>query len=197
MKDPKILPQQERENPEPTEGNRSIPWLVLFFVSLMIAFGIVYISMSDANNPSAWGDGRTIEELADKVSDSSQPVDGAALYASMCAACHQAKGQGLPGVFPPLAGSERALGKASTPIAIVLHGLSGELTAQGKTYNGAMPAFGGQLSDAQLAAVLTHIRSSWGNSAEAVQASAVAAVRDSLKGRSTPFAGEQSLKELP
>ena len=197
MKLPKVLAQQKRENPEPTEGSNSVPWLVLLLVSLMVAFGVVYIATSNANTPSSWGDGRTAEDLAEKVADSSQSVDGAAIYASMCAACHQATGQGLPGVFPPLAGSEWVLGKESTAIAIVLHGVTGDLTVKGQPYNGAMPAFGGQLDDAQLAAVLSHIRAAWGNSGSAVQAGSVNAVRESLKARTAPFEGEKALKELP
>ncbi len=197
MKSPKVLAQQKRENPDPTEGSNAVPWFVLLLVSLMVAFGIAYIATSNANTPSSWGDGRTEEDLVEKVAGGGQSVDGAATYASLCAACHQATGQGLPGVFPPLAASEWVLGQESTAIAIVLHGVNGDLKVKGQSYNGAMPAFGGQLDDAQLAAVLSHIRSSWGNSGAAVQASTVTAVRASLKTRTTAFEGEKALKGLP
>lgn len=197
MKPPKTLAPQQRENPEPTESSLAVPWWMSVLVGLLVAFGVVYIAISDANTPSALGDGRTAEDFAQQPVDSAQGANGEALYAAMCAACHQAAGQGLPGVFPPLAGSEWVLGEAPVATAIVLHGLMGPITVKGQTYNGAMPAFGGQLDDVQLAALLTHLRTSWGNSASPVSADAVAQVRAQLKDRTTPFEGEQALKGLP
>ena len=55
-----------------------------------------------------------------------------------CTTCHQANGQGIPGTYPPLAGSHIATGTPERPIAIVLHGLSGPITVEGKTYNNLM-----------------------------------------------------------
>jgi mono/diheme cytochrome c family protein len=191
---PDITPQQQRENPDPHEQGRPIPWPLLCLVALLFAFGIVYIARSDIETPAAWGDGRDMAELAGKKKGGAGKVDGAALYASLCVACHQASGQGLPGVFPPLAGSEWVQGKDSTTAAILLHGITGGLTVKGTTYNGAMPAFKDQLSDEQIAAVLTHVRSQWGNTAAAVTADTVAQVREEHKARTASFAGD---KELP
>ena len=101
--------------------------------------------------------------------------DGDALYGSNCASCHQATGQGLPGAFPPLAKNSVVTGDATKLAKIVLNGLNGAVTVSGKTYNGSMPAFKGQLKNAEIAAVLTYIRSSWGNKASAVTESQVAA----------------------
>lgn len=92
--------------------------------------------------------------------------DGKALYTTNCAGCHQATGQGVAGAFPPLAGHVPELLAASGGRAyvahVVLYGLQGQINVKGKTYNGAMPAFG-QLSDAQLAAILNYVSTSWGN----------------------------------
>src|SRR5579859_7671819 len=104
-------------------------------------------------------------------------VDGAAIFAANCAVCHQAAGTGLPGVFPPLAGSNWVGGRDATLVQILLHGVQGALTVNGTTYNSAMPAFGSQLSDAQIAAVLTYIRGQWGNKAAAVNQTFVSAQR--------------------
>jgi mono/diheme cytochrome c family protein len=96
--------------------------------------------------------------------------DGRQLY-QRCAVCHQPAGQGLPGTFPPVAGSEWATaGNAALPIRVVLHGLQGPITVKGQKFNGTMPAFGtGQpMSNDDVAAVLTYIRSAWGNKASAV-----------------------------
>src|SRR3546814_2284433 len=71
----------------------------------------------------------------------------------------------LPGVFPPLANSEWVNGKASLTVQIVLHGVTGDLTVNGTHYNGHMPTFKDKLDDAQIAAVVSHIRGSFGNAA--------------------------------
>ena len=99
-------------------------------------------------------------------------------------------------MFPPLAGSEWVTGKESTLAAVVLHGVDGPLTVKGSTYNGAMPAFAAQLGDAELAALLTHIRSQWGNTAAPVTAEAVAAARQETAARTTPFKGDAELAAL-
>jgi cytochrome c oxidase subunit 2 len=78
---------------------------------------------------------------------------GKAVYATSCAACHQATGEGIPNVFPALKGSAIATGPADKHIDIVVHGKTGT----------AMQAFGPQLNDADLAAVITYERNAWGN----------------------------------
>ena len=102
--------------------------------------------------------------------------DGAKVYQTNCASCHQATGQGVPGSFPPLAGNPAVVGNATTVIHDVKYGLSGKVTVAGQDYNGMMPAWGQQLSNADIAAVVTYIRSAWGNKASAVTEADVAAV---------------------
>jgi mono/diheme cytochrome c family protein len=102
-----------------------------------------------------------------------------------CTTCHQANGQGIPGTYPPLAGSEIATGPVELPIAIVLHGLNGPITVEGKTFNNVMTPWGPVFNDTQIAAVLTYVRSQWGNSAGPVTAAQVAAVREKTKSRTT------------
>lgn len=110
-------------------------------------------------------------------SQSSAGAKGAALYTNLCAACHQASGEGLAGVFPPLAGDPVVLADdPSEHISTVLHGKQGS-TINGVTYASAMPAFAGQLSDDEIAAVVNHERTSWGNAARTVTAEEVAALR--------------------
>ena len=91
------------------------------------------------------------------------------------------------GNFPPLVGSEWLLGKPEVPIAIVLHGLQGEITVKGVKYNSAMAPWGGAMTDAEIAAVLTHERSSWGNSAPAVTEDEVKTVRAKYASRTAPW----------
>jgi mono/diheme cytochrome c family protein len=112
---------------------------------------------------------------------------GAEKYAQVCAVCHQATGLGVEGNFPPLAKSDWLTGKSEVPIAIVLHGLQGEIDVLGKKYNGAMAPWGAAMNDAEIAAVLTYARSQWGNTGAAVTADEVAAIRTKYAARSTPW----------
>jgi cbb3-type cytochrome c oxidase subunit III len=101
-------------------------------------------------------------------------ASGEQVYTANCSACHGAGGAGTPGVFPPLAGNAMVTGSPDKVIAAVKNGLTGATTINGKTYNGAMPAWKGKLSNAEIASVITYIRSSWGNKASAVTEAQVA-----------------------
>lgn len=194
---PEIHTQQQRENPEPQEGANPMPWFVLLLTAMLLGFGVVYIATSAIGNVPAWGDGRTVAELQGAApAATGATVDGAAIYATRCAACHQATGAGLPGVFPPLAGSEWVLGKDSTLARIVLHGVNGALTVKGGAYSGAMPAFKDQLQDAEIAAVLSHVRSQWGHQGAAVAVDTVANARKETAARTEPFKGDAELAPL-
>ena len=82
----------------------------------------------------------------------------------------------MPGTFPPLAGNPVVTGDAKTVVHIVKYGLSGAVQVAGKTYDGIMPAWGSQLSDGDVAAVVTYVRGAWGNAAGPVTAATVGAV---------------------
>lgn len=112
-------------------------------------------------------------------------MDGKAEYL-VCQTCHQENGEGLPSLYPPLAGSELLVGEPSVPIAIILHGLQGEVEVKGQKYNNVMAPWA-SLSDAQIAAILTYERSSWGNAASAVTAAEVATVRAATSSRTGPW----------
>ena len=102
--------------------------------------------------------------------------DGAKIYTQNCSSCHQASGQGVAGMFPPLAGNPVVTGDPAAVIHDVKYGLNGSISVAGTSYNGMMPAWGQSLSNADIAAAVTYIRSAWGNKASAVTESAVAAV---------------------
>ncbi len=86
-----------------------------------------------------------------------------------CSACHQATGKGVKGAFPALAGSPFVQGDPKIVMTTVLNGRAG------------MPAFKDDLTDADLAAILTYVRSSWGNKASAIKPADVLAARNAAK----------------
>ncbi|MCB0360199.1 MAG: c-type cytochrome, partial [Bdellovibrionales bacterium] len=104
---------------------------------------------------------------------------GEALYLSTCAACHRPDGKGMPGAFPPLAQSDFLVPPYSDAIATVLNGRSGEIVVNGATYNGVMPPQS-QLSDEEIADVLTYVVSSWGNPGGQITSSQVRTIRSPL-----------------
>jgi nitrite reductase (NO-forming) len=101
---------------------------------------------------------------------------GARVYSRNCLACHQESGQGIPGAFPPLAGADYLLSDPERAISVLLDGLSGEITVNGQTYDGVMPAV--QLSDEEVANVLTYTLNTWGNDGGEVSPQQVASHRN-------------------
>jgi len=104
---------------------------------------------------------------------------GERTFLTVCAACHQRTGQGIPNVFPPLASSDYLAGDSQRAIRVVLAGLNGPVTVNNQSFNGAMPPLA-NLTDQEVADVLTWVRSNLGNHAPAVTPAEVATVRASL-----------------
>ncbi len=102
---------------------------------------------------------------------------GQRVYERNCMACHQSTGAGIPGAFPPLAGADYLLDDPRHAISVLLDGLSGEISVNGVTYNGVMPAV--RLSDEDTANVLTYVLNTWGNDGGVIEPADVAAHRSS------------------
>jgi cytochrome c oxidase subunit 2 len=99
---------------------------------------------------------------------------GEKVYVDRCAVCHQVSGAGIPGAFPAITGSKIATGDVDTHIDVVVNGRAGT----------AMQAFANQLSDKEIAAVVTYQRNGLGNSTgDVVQASDVNAFKASKEGQ--------------
>ena len=101
---------------------------------------------------------------------------GKALFNGTCSVCHQANGEGLLGVFPPLAKSDYIAADPKRLIGTVLHGLSGKLTVNGKEYDSVMPPMN-QLNDDEVANILTYVLNSWGNPGGKISADEVKKMR--------------------
>jgi nitrite reductase (NO-forming) len=112
---------------------------------------------------------------------------GKPLFTTICAACHQISGQGIPGRFPPLAGSDFLNSDKHRAIRVVVNGLQGEVAVNGQKFNNSMPKF--PLSDQEIACALTYVYNSFGNSGKEVTPEEVNAVRAE---KEDPFAARQS-----
>jgi len=222
--------QQQRENPEPSEGSVQTPKIVLLWIFILLVWGVGYYAWQ-IGKPMLGGDSRSpvevtrqhsegaeIAEVTEKTEDAeaaqsaesvksveataaaensgntdvaaatesagTSGANGEQIFAAHCAACHQATGQGIPGAFPPLAGSKWvAADDPNLPLAIVHDGLSGEIEVAGATYNGVMPPFKGTLSSEEIAAVLTYARHEWGNNANSIDVSVVEKHNESFGNR--------------
>ncbi len=190
----KIAAQRARENDDPDEGIKPLPWFLVMSMGAMAMWGAFYIYTTPGGEDSAYGDQRTVSTLRppEQAAAGATKVDGKQLYAAKCAACHQATGLGIAGAFPPLAGAEWVLGDEKILANILLHGVNGVLEVKGVQYKGAMPAWK-MLSDDEIAAVLTYIRSDWGNAAAPIKPDLVKAQREATKARTEPYNGGQEL----
>lgn len=101
---------------------------------------------------------------------------GQALFAGTCSTCHQANGEGMPGVFPPLAKSDFIKADPKRVPTIITHGLSGPVTVNGKDYNSVMPPMS-QLTDDEVANIATYVLNSWGNPGGRITKEEAAAIR--------------------
>ncbi len=180
-----------RERQEPRDGFEPTPMWLVFFCLVVVGFAGWYLGMysggfsPSAYAPSAWG--RTIGPApsAPKQEAVSPEVLGKRVY-NNCMACHQRDGKGVPGNYPPLDGSRFVLGPEERVTALVLHGLQGPVEVEGQTFNQQMPSWA-HLTDEQVAAVLTYVRSAWDNKAPPVSPDTVAAVRRATADRTEPW----------
>jgi len=186
-----------REFSRPEEVFRAIPWwlkhgLYAPLVFWFIWYLILYFGGFDSEEYYEGHQSIPYEAIlrSERLAEAEQALEspagtaspalpsGEIIYTTVCAVCHQPNGQGLAGVFPPLAGSDWVKRSDQLLAALVLHGLQGEISVNGTNYNGVMPPQGAVLKDADIAAVLTHVRSSWGNTAPSVTAETVAKIRE-------------------
>ena len=116
---------------------------------------------------------------------------GAAIYNTVCTACHLPQGQGQEGLAPPLAGSEWVSGPESRLIRIVLHGVGGRISVAGKDYTLSMPGLGAALADEPVAQVLSYIRRSFGHEQPIVETATVTKVRAASKDRGAEWTAEE------
>jgi mono/diheme cytochrome c family protein len=189
--------QLQKQKPEKAEGYSMLPLVLLGLMCCAVFFGSIYLAhFSLRFDPLVYSEHANREKPgAVKVAALSRAQLGKRVYDTTCITCHQANGLGVPGQYPPLAGSEWATGSEERVIRIVLHGLNGPITVEGKEYNNVMAPLG-SLKDEQIANVISYVRASWGNTASEVQPETVAKVRADTASRNT-FWTAAELEKIP
>jgi mono/diheme cytochrome c family protein len=185
---------------EPDQGYSLMPLFMLGFVSTMIFIVAIYFIHNRAGLSDGLGVATTIHHKGyDPQVHGGGDVDvevdafavGKTLYTQVCVACHQINGQGLPGAFPPLVGSDWVTGDEERLIKVVLHGLQGPIEVNGAPYNGIMPAFGPsgtyKWGDDKIAYALTYIRQEWGNAAGEITPEQVTAVKEATASQTAAY----------
>lgn len=189
------------KQPDEKARYKLLPLNLLFVFSGLIFFAGTYLNRySGSFDPRVYNEnahppsGETVVAKLDPL------VLGKKQYDTICITCHQANGLGLPGTFPPLAGSEWVLGSEERLVRIVVYGMTGPVKVKDVVYSAApMPTVGKvagsayNLSDDKVAAVLTYIRHEWGNAGAPITTEQVAAIRGK-EGDRKPFVQEELLK---
>src|SRR5208282_551216 len=170
---------------EPTATRSAAPMWIIVVTLTLLFLGFVFF-----DKHSGWFDAKIYAPYSSTEQlDAFQPKSGAAaaaaqgkkVYETVCGICHGVDGLGKPNQAPPLAGSEWVIAAGFHRLAqIPLVGLNGNLPVEGKDWNLNMAPMGAGLSDADLAAVLTYIRTSWGNKAGPITADDVESVRAAI-----------------
>lgn len=191
-------------NPQPGEhlvqaGTAPLPMILVLAALALTGWGGWYLG--------TFGGGFRMEVLDPPPADCSQalatapttPADplrlGRRVYAS-CAGCHQPDGGGVPGLYPPLTVPGWIAENFELPTQVVLHGVQGPLEVGGTLYDQPMPAWR-NLTDEQIAAVLSYVRASWGNDAPQITVDQVAHVRHATSGRKHPYEAADLQPLLP
>src|SRR5438105_4280718 len=194
----------QREKQEPRVGLEPLSiWLIAVY-GLAIFFGGAYLgrfsgpfsgdSLDPALIPSAKKATAGGPAGGQQAAELSPAERGKKKFLPNCATCHQPNGLGVPGQYPPLAGSEFTTGGSRRPAMIVLKGLQGPVKVKGQEYGTAvMQPWDKTLTDQKIADVLTYERSEWGNSASPVTAEQISALRKELTSHVESFVEHEIL----
>jgi mono/diheme cytochrome c family protein len=187
-----------REQPDPLDGFEPVNlWLVALTGGLLFWGGYYLANFSgrfEANEYSEFPRGLVAAAALPETPEQKLARVGGQVY-NNCAPCHQANGEGVAGQFPPLAGSDWVnVDGNSRLIRLVLHGISGPIVVNGAAYNNAMNSWKDVLGDTEIAAVLTYVRSSWGNKGGSVTPEEVKAIRAEVASRELAWTAEELLK---
>lgn len=204
----RVTAAAKRENADPVEQNSPLPGWLLAVCGFITCFAGIYFGIyhggfqgdvfnEEESSPQLFSQrkGAASDGVAAVVAEAPLAVQGKEVYAN-CQPCHQASGMGLPGQFPSLVGTDWVLGSEKRLVAILLKGLQGPIKVGDATYNGAMPAWEKTLSPKKIAAVVSYIRSEWGNKAEEISEAKIIAAKKEFEAQSVPWT-EADLLKIP
>ena len=143
---------------------------------MLLVLTLALLSACGGNKNNSGNAEKSVITQPDNAQKSAEIPPGKKVYDSVCLVCHMADGSGVPGMHPPIIESDFVNGEADTLIGIVLHGIKGKLEVKGEVYNSIMPPQA-NLTDQQIADVLTFVRSNFGNSAGPITPEEVQKVR--------------------
>lgn len=176
-----------REPVEPAEDHPPLPLWLVTFIGALLFWGGIYMQRYSGGYAAAVYNENSSGLSAARTNAVAQ-VDpyalGKRLFADTCAKCHQPDGQGVPGQYPPLVGSEWVLASSPTRmIRIVLDALQGPVKVKGLEFNNNMTPWRDSLTDQQIAAIITYVRTQkdWGQNASRVTPEQVAEIRKKTK----------------
>ena len=189
-----------REKDEPQDGYEPVPfWLLTLICAISMLSGAYIMRYSGGFRPDILD--HTLITYGPVLTTEIKTLDPKALGQKLftnCASCHGASGAGVPGLYPSLVGSKVVLGGGTRFAAIIINGAQGPWEAASGSYNNAMTPWGNQLNDEQIAAIMTYVRSSWGNNAPPVSPEAVAQVRSKYNfGRQLLYNELLAIEDLP
>lgn len=195
------------KQPDEKAKYKLLPLNLLFVFSGLIFFAGTYLNRySGQFDPHIYNENAKPSKVEVAAAKVDPLVLGKKQYEAICIACHQATGLGVPGSFPPLAGSEWVNGDPEKLIRIVLYGFKGPIKVKGADFGVAvMPPIGKvsvagagfNLSDDKIAAVLTYIRHEWGNTGAEVTAAHVTDVHGKEGDRKESFSMDDAAMKGP
>jgi mono/diheme cytochrome c family protein len=186
---------------EPAVTRSAAPMWIIVVTLTLLFFGALYLDSHggwfSSKVYSPFNSEEKLLAYQPQSGAAAQAAQGKRVYEAVCGICHGNDGAGKLGQAPPLAGSEWVITKGVNRLVhIPLEGLAGPIKVEGKEWSLNMAAMGAALSDSDLAAVLTYMRTSWGNKAGEVSEDEVKKVRAQIGKAPQPLSGEQ-LEKLP
>ena len=184
---------------EPVATRSAAPmWIIVATLLLVFVGGYYFDQHSGWFNPQVYSPYKSAEQLEayqPKSGEAAALARGKVVYESVCGICHGSDGMGKVGQAPALAGSDLVNAAGFNRLAhIPLAGLTGPIKVKGQDWNMSMAAMGAALPDDDVAAVLTYIRSAWGNKAGAVTGDDIKTIRTSIPKNAQPMTHDQLMQ---
>ena len=171
---------------EPTANSANVPIWIIVLTLVLLFLGAAYFDRHggwfDKNTYAPYKSSEQLAAYQPQSGDAALAARGKTVYESVCGICHGSDGLGKANQAPPLAASEWVAKDVVSLARVPLAGLNGPIQVAGHDWNLSMAPMGAGLSDADLAAVLTYIRSAWGNKSAPISEADVKAARAAING---------------